>query len=1068
MDFLSFFPSDYRNSIKIYFGNKQSNNMEFFKDSIFQYTAVLNDIEYADYFFLDVNSVNQKVIFEAYNNLTIDGVKKLQEDVFAERFYTIAQDKRWSQYFYIVCENEDIFQSIADVFKIQQEMNFGFKNVIKREEIEEIPVFLDFNDFARDDNSARIDINIYSIWEKELGKIGLSQFISKPSILDAAINKYLEQDEILPDTLKKNENKVKKEPSKISKIDSIILNNYRTCYEKDFSMHFCDNINIFYGVNGAGKTGILEAIELAITGKNNRVPQDNTSEMLISVNSGNMVFKSSSSPQVRKNMDAAWYHSSRENRDKLNDNFCTFNFFHTYKTRDLQDSKDLGRDIISRLTNLVFSQDALQDERNINNLLNNFKEAKKRIDNEKKNTLLELERLNGYLEVTRGPIDIGLSEVIEQININFRVKIDTPKSSDDSIGVIDTILQPLLFSLSFFDESILGENEESLSVLVLDKEKLYVQAKAKREELIRCLEVLAKTKNDKSVQEQSLKEIAAAIEYFSKETYIENYRTVLIESKLNVENIQKILNPLNNALNSRSWLKDLKIAEMDDAAKNIIINEKENTQLDEINEKEMGILVLELKKLETSMKEVDELNSQLRVLGMKKLNQDTLSNKCPMCEHEYANRQELLDAIGKVLDSTSPVTHIYQSLFNKKADFEKQKLLFKEKSSELKQKKEDLQAVIKLIEAYKALPFEYDFAQCNLFDFAGKMSLVLAQNKEQKLQLESAECFYVILRKVNCNFNKNNIIQCLNAEKERLLSEIIKSDSLILDYEKQVSGLFCFSEDFIGNRKTEFEKVQKYNDTLKVVLEKTNFKSTDSIVVIKNTIFAINKLCQDAKEKLVKQKNANAILKRIEEETEIQRKHDKKLNRIKIVVDTISKLPKTKDLCANYIEANKNKIEKLFKLIHKPREFKDLVIEDKRIVINRKIAGGKEEVTDSNHMSMGQQISLALAVMLTLHFSAEDAPNILMLDEPIANLDDLHFINMLDILRRIAILGKQIFITTASSDIAAAMRRKFSVFKKGYGHFEMERENGQYVRIFRNKVDPIYENVERIEMKKDS
>ena len=52
------------------------------------------------------------------------------------------------------------------------------------------------------------------------------------------------------------------------------------------------------------------------------------------------------------------------------------------------------------------------------------------------------------------------------------------------------------------------------------------------------------------------------------------------------------------------------------------------------------------------------------------------------------------------------------------------------------------------------------------------------------------------------------------------------------------------------------------------------------------------------------------------------------------------------------------------------------------------------------------------------------APNIIILDESVANLDDLHLLNMLDILRQLTIKGTQIFFTTANESVAKLFKRK--------------------------------------------
>lgn len=58
-----------------------------------------------------------------------------------------------------------------------------------------------------------------------------------------------------------------------------------------------------------------------------------------------------------------------------------------------------------------------------------------------------------------------------------------------------------------------------------------------------------------------------------------------------------------------------------------------------------------------------------------------------------------------------------------------------------------------------------------------------------------------------------------------------------------------------------------------------------------------------------------------------------------------------------------------------------------------------------------------------------------MLDEPVANLDDYQMLNLLDLLRRLALSGTQIFFTTANPDVAKLFRRKFSFLEGDFKCF---------------------------------
>ena len=55
-------------------------------------------------------------------------------------------------------------------------------------------------------------------------------------------------------------------------VDSIRLENFRNY--KDIELNVCDGINIFQGLNGQGKTNLLESIYICSVGKSFRTSKD--------------------------------------------------------------------------------------------------------------------------------------------------------------------------------------------------------------------------------------------------------------------------------------------------------------------------------------------------------------------------------------------------------------------------------------------------------------------------------------------------------------------------------------------------------------------------------------------------------------------------------------------------------------------------------------------------------------------------------------------------------------------------------------------------------------------------
>ena len=131
-----------------------------------------------------------------------------------------------------------------------------------------------------------------------------------------------------------------------------------------------------------------------------------------------------------------------------------------------------------------------------------------------------------------------------------------------------------------------------------------------------------------------------------------------------------------------------------------------------------------------------------------------------------------------------------------------------------------------------------------------------------------------------------------------------------------------------------------------------------------------------------------------------------------------------------FIEGNKKEILEIFRMIHTPKEFTDLKFhEDGDIVLVRE--NGKD--ASLSEISTGQRSALSLAVFSALNRKLKKGPNMLMFDDPVANVDDLNVLSYFDYLREVAIRGnRQIFFATANENLAFLFAQKFSFLEKEF------------------------------------
>ncbi|WNC15151.1 AAA family ATPase [Brevibacillus brevis] len=171
-----------------------------------------------------------------------------------------------------------------------------------------------------------------------------------------------------------------------------------------------------------------------------------------------------------------------------------------------------------------------------------------------------------------------------------------------------------------------------------------------------------------------------------------------------------------------------------------------------------------------------------------------------------------------------------------------------------------------------------------------------------------------------------------------------------------------------------------------------------------------------------------------------------RLHRCERALDVLSGLKPLADYGDEFVRSNFEAISQLFVALHAPNEFESLQWnESNQIVAKRK---GHSLSCTINQMSTGQRTTVILAVFFVMHLVMDTAPKIIMLDEPVANMDELNVLGLLDFLRQMTITnGTQIFFTTANPQVATLFRRKFSFLQERFQAFQLQRYPEGPVRI---------------------
>jgi exonuclease SbcC len=121
------------------------------------------------------------------------------------------------------------------------------------------------------------------------------------------------------------------------------------------------------------------------------------------------------------------------------------------------------------------------------------------------------------------------------------------------------------------------------------------------------------------------------------------------------------------------------------------------------------------------------------------------------------------------------------------------------------------------------------------------------------------------------------------------------------------------------------------------------------------------------------------------------------------------------------LQQNQAAVESIFMRIHAPAEFLRL-----GSTWTTLIRRNGERETKLTEISTGQRAAFALSIFLAQNAQLTVAPPVVLIDDPIAHVDDLNSLSFLDYLREVTLTGRrQVYFATANEKVATLFERKF-------------------------------------------
>lgn len=132
-----------------------------------------------------------------------------------------------------------------------------------------------------------------------------------------------------------------------------------------------------------------------------------------------------------------------------------------------------------------------------------------------------------------------------------------------------------------------------------------------------------------------------------------------------------------------------------------------------------------------------------------------------------------------------------------------------------------------------------------------------------------------------------------------------------------------------------------------------------------------------------------------------------------------------------------SQINEIFSRIHAPNEYE--YVGQGEVLLQTSVSHKKRTL---EQVSTGQRAAFALSVFLAMNRSAALAPPVILIDDPIAHIDDLNALSFLDYLRDMTVnSNRQVFFATADTRIASLFTRKFGFLGESFKTIQLASES---------------------------